>query len=58
MCLFNVFILLNAVSYIQTNFILKIDSKMCSLKNLNKIWKIKKKTSGNPDCAHKPIHCN
>ena len=41
--LFNIFILFNKVSYIKLNFKLKIDSKMCTFKNLKEIWKIGKK---------------
>ena len=49
--LFNVFILFNKVSYIKLNFKLKIDSKMCTFKNQEEIWKNwknLKKASGNP----------
>ena len=37
--LINVFILLNAVSYIEINLKLKINPKMCTFKNLEEIWK-------------------
>ena len=37
--LFNDFILFNAVSYLKLNFKLKIDPKMCTFKNLEKILK-------------------
>ena len=37
--LYNVFILFNSVSYLRLNFKLKIDPKMCSFKNLEKILK-------------------
>ena len=49
--LFNDFILFNTVSYLKLNFKLKIDPIMCTLKNLEEIWKIWKKVwkiSGNP----------
>ena len=49
--LFIFLILFNTVSYIKLNFKLKIDSKMCTFKNLEEIWKIGKKiekASGNP----------
>ena len=37
--LFNVFILFNTVSYLKHNYKLKIDPKLCILKNLEEIWK-------------------
>ena len=37
--LFNLYLLFNTVSYIKFNFKLKIDTKMCTLKNLKEIWK-------------------
>ena len=40
---FNVFILFNTVSYINLNFKLKIDPKMCIFKNLEEIDKTWKK---------------
>ena len=50
--LFNIFMLLNTVSYNNLNLKLKIDPKMCTSQNLKEIWKPGKKieiTSGNPD---------
>ena len=50
--LFNVFILLNIVSYLKLNFKLEIDPKMCIFKNLEEVFKVLKyfeKTSDNPD---------
>ena len=38
--LFNVFILINTASYIKLNFKLKIDPKMCTFKNLEKLEKV------------------
>ena len=40
---FNVFKLLNTVSYLKLNFKLKIDSKMCNFKNLEEILKTLRK---------------
>ena len=37
--LFNVFILFNTVSYIEITLKLKIDPKMCTFKNLEKVLK-------------------
>ena len=37
--LFNVFILFNIVFNLKLNFILKIDQKMRTFKNLDEIWK-------------------
>ena len=37
--LFNVFILFNTASYLKLNFKLKIEPKMYTFKNLEKIWK-------------------
>ena len=37
--LFNVFILLNTVYYLKLNFKLNIDTKICTFKNLEEIWK-------------------
>ena len=41
--LFNAFILFNIVFNLKLNFKLKIDPKMCTFKNLEKIWKTWKK---------------
>ena len=38
--LFNVFILINTASYIKLNFKLKIDPKMCTFRNLEKLEKV------------------
>ena len=37
------FILFNTVSYIKLNFKQKIDLKLCTFKNLEEVWKIRKK---------------
>ena len=37
--LFNIFILFNTASYFKFNFRLKIDPKMFTFKNLEKVWK-------------------
>ena len=37
--LFDIFILLDTVSYLQINFKLKIDTKRCTFKNLEEILK-------------------
>ena len=55
-CLFNIFILFNTVSYLNLNFKLKVDPKMCTIKNLREIWKPGKnfeKTSGSPVISQK-----
>ena len=55
--LFNVFILFNTVSYFKLKFKLKIDIKMCSFKNLEKIripGKKIEKICCNPDSLVKP----
>ena len=47
----NVFILFNIVLNLKLNFLLKIDLKMGTFKNLEENWKTSKKfkkTSGNP----------
>ena len=41
--IFSIFILFNKVSYNKLNFKLKVDSKMCTFKNLEEILKIGKK---------------
>ena len=45
--LFNVFILYNIISYLKLNFKLKIDLKMCILKNLEEILKTWRKFAKN-----------
>ena len=41
--LLNVFVLFNTVSFIEINLKLKIDPKMFTFKNLEEIWKTRKK---------------
>ena len=51
-CVCNVFTFFNTVSYLKLNSKLKIDPKMCTLKNLEEIWKTWKKfgkTKDNPE---------
>ena len=45
--IFNVFVLFNTVCFIKLNLKLKIDQKMCTFKNLEKIWKTWKKFGKN-----------
>ena len=57
--LFNVFIQFNTISYIKLNLKLKIDSKMCTFKDLEEIWNTWKnfrKTSGNFDFYNKVVY--
>ena len=42
-----VVILLNIVFYLKLNFKLKIDTKMCTFKNLEEIWNPRKKNKKN-----------